>query len=321
MGYLGKKLGLFLQLIKVEQTLFAFPFAYVGAFLAAGTLSSSIAVSQSSGAAAHNLSPGLGSLPLLTAFGATLPSLQQLLWITLAMVGARTAGMSLNRLIDREIDARNPRTRERALPRGLLSPLSVGIVAFLSLFLLGLSAYRLNPLCLALSPLAALLLFLYSYTKRYTWLTHFFLGLTWAAAPIGGWVAVTGTLSLPPFILGFACIFWLAGFDIIYATQDYHFDREEGIFSIPQTFGIQRALILARYFHLVTFLSLTALGIFLHLGVIYFTGLFLVLCLLTYEHLTVSPSDLSRVNQAFFVTNASISIIYTSFTLGDLILP
>lgn len=274
----------FLEMIKVEHTLFALPFAYTGAYLA-----------------------GNGRLSLL-----------QLLWITLAMISARTAGMCLNRLIDQDLDAVNPRTQNRALPQKLLKKSAVWVVVGISISLLVGAAALLNPLCLRLSPLAVLLLLLYSYLKRFTWLCHLGLGLVLACAPVGGWLAVAGSFSWIPIVLGGAVLFWLAGFDILYACQDYEFDRQIGLFSIPRRFGISSALWISSWFHGIAFFLFALTGILADLSWPYGIGLMLVAGLLVYEHTVVTPNNLSRVNQAFFQANALISVILLIATLTGL---
>ncbi len=281
-----KKVLITLEMVKIEHTIFALPFALLGAFLAA-----------------HGL-----------------PSPAQIGWILLAMVGARSAAMAFNRLVDLPYDARNPRTANRALPRNLLS--ASFVVFFIVVFSTALvfAAYMLNRLTFMLSPVALAIIFLYSYTKRFTWLTHMFLGLSLACAPIGAWIAVRGDLRLAPLVLGLAVILWVAGFDIIYSCQDVEFDSKELLYSIPRRFGVAVALWISAILHLV---MIAVLGLlFLHegLGVISLAGLCLVAILLAYEHSLVRPSDLSRVNAAFFTVNGWISVLLFVTTSLDLIL-
>jgi 4-hydroxybenzoate polyprenyltransferase len=275
----------YLELVKFEHTIFALPFAYLGAILA----------------------------------DKNVPSFRFWFWITLAMVGARTAGMSLNRFIDRFQDAKNPRTANRALPKGIIRVSHVWFLAIGSILLLLLSSYKLNLLCLMLSPVAIGLLFLYSYMKRWTAFTHLGLGLVLACAPVGGWIAVKGHFNLAPLILAGAVLFWVAGFDIIYACQDIDYDRKEGLRSIPAALGIGRALWVSRAFHLLTFSLLLIPGFLLGLGKFYWFGLFLVAGLLIYEHSIVSGKDLSRVNESFFVVNGCISMILFLTSLLEVI--
>lgn len=279
-----KDLRLFLEMIKFEHTIFALPFAYTGAFLA-----------------------GRGEVSWVKLF-----------LIMVAMTTARTAGMGLNRLIDKEIDFANPRTATRALPAGLLGSRTVWKMVAVSLMIFIASCAALNKLCLLLSPVALFILFLYSYLKRYTWLCHFGLGLLLACAPIGGWIAVAGHFSWIPIVLGSAMIFWLAGFDILYACLDVDFDRKFGIHSIPERFGITKALWLSAFFHLITFIFLAMTGILAGLGWPYHIGLILIGLLLIYEHLLVTPGDLSRINRAFFQANAVISLLVFVATLTSL---
>jgi len=278
------KLKIFFNMIKFEHTIFALPFAYLGAFLAAGGL----------------------------------PEWAQLFWITLAMIGARTAAMSLNRLIDRHIDALNPRTADWALPRGLVSIYEVWIYTALSFGLLFYAAFQLNLLCVKLLPLAVFILLIYSYTKRWTWACHFFLGLADAMAPVGAWVAIKASIDMPAVILGLGMGSWVAGFDIVYACQDYDFDRSHGIKSIPARFGKGNALVIARLLHIFAVAMLILLGLVLNLDFIYFTGITISALILLYEHRIVSPCDLSRVNIAFLNSNAYLSVLMFVFTILSL---
>ncbi|MDP4161419.1 MAG: UbiA-like polyprenyltransferase, partial [Bacillota bacterium] len=221
------KLRVFFEMIKIEHTLFALPFAYLGAFLAAEGL----------------------------------PPASKLLWITLAMIGARTAAMSLNRVIDRHIDARNPRTAQRALPAGQLRVKEVYLYTVLSFLLLGYSAYKLNLLALMLMPIAVFFLVLYPYTKRFTWTCHLVLGISLGLAPAGAWIGVNGHWALTPVLLGLGVMSWVAGFDVVYACQDVEFDRKEGLHSIPAIFGVQRGLEISAFLHIVAPLFFIAVGV------------------------------------------------------------
>ncbi len=276
----------FIDLVRFEQTIFALPFAYLGVIVAAGKI----------------------------------PSFSVWLWVTLAMFGARTAGMSLNRIIDREIDTKNPRTKDRLLPSGKITGTSVWLITFISLALLVFSSWMLNPLCFKLSPIAVALLWFYSYCKRFTWTTHLILGLVESAAPIGGWLAVTGTWSITPFFLGAAIIFWMTGLDIIYACQDYEFDRKEHLYSIPAVFGLDNALYISSFSHMLTVFFLLMFGIIAKLGPIYYIGLAVTSFLFIYEHSLVNPKDLTHVDRAFFTVNGWISIVILLFTIGDVLL-
>jgi 4-hydroxybenzoate polyprenyltransferase len=272
----------FLEAIKFEHTVFALPFAYVAMVLAADGW----------------------------------PGWHVLVWVTLAMVGARTLAMSVNRLADRLIDAANPRTAGRHLPTGLLTPPQVTVAALLAAGLLLLSAWMLNPLCLALSPLAVLFLVGYSYTKRFTWLSHWILGFTDGIAAAGGWIAVRAAFDPPIYVLWFALTVWIAGFDLIYACQDVDFDRRHRLHSLPARFGISAALLTARVCHALTIAAFVLLGLQMGLGVLYWLGVLLVAGLLVYEHSLVSPGDLSRLDVAFFNVNGYIAVILFLSVLG-----
>jgi 4-hydroxybenzoate polyprenyltransferase len=237
------------------------------------------------------------------------PGRRVVLWVTLAMVGGRTLAMSVNRLADRFLDARNPRTAGRHLPAGLLTPGQVAAAAAASAALLFVSAWRLNPLCLALAPLAAIFLIGYSYTKRFTWLSHWILGFTDGIAAAGGWIAVRGAFDPPVFVLWFALTVWIAGFDLIYACQDVEFDRAIGLYSFPARFGIGPALRAARACHALTVVAFVGLGWMAGLGWPYWLGVVAVAGLFVYEHSLVSPTDLSRLDIAFFNVNGYIAVI------------
>jgi 4-hydroxybenzoate octaprenyltransferase (EC 2.5.1.-) len=228
--------------------------------------------------------------------------------VTLAMVGARTMAMALNRLIDWPIDALNPRTKDRHLPRGLVKPWETLFLALLGLALLVYAGLSLNPLTARLLPVAVFFLTVYSYTKRFTWLCHYVLGLTIGAAAAGGWIAVTGSFAPTAYWLWAGVALWIAGFDILYATQDYAFDRAHGVRSIPARFGIPLALGIARVSHALAWLALLLAGVSYGAGPFYFLGLFLVGGLLLYEHRLVSPEDLSQVDRAFFQANVGVSL-------------
>ncbi len=265
----------FLDAIKFEHTVFALPFAYIAMVLAADGW----------------------------------PGGHVVLWVTLAMAGARTLAMSVNRLADRFIDAANPRTAGRHLVTGLLTPVQVGTAAAGSAALLFISAWMLNPLCLLLSPLAVLFLVGYSYTKRFTWLSHWILGFTDGIAAAGGWIAVRAAFDAPVFVLWFALTVWIAGFDLIYACQDVDFDRAAGLYSVPARFGIKATLDLARLCHFLTLAAFSALGWMMGLGVLYWAGVLVVGALFVYEHSLVSPRDLTRLDLAFFNVNGYIAVI------------
>ena len=274
------------RMIKFSHSVFALPFAFSGAALAALEV----------------------DISLIHVF-----------WIAVAMVGARSAAMGFNRLVDRDVDAANPRTAARELPRGLISPGAVRVLIAISSAALVLAAWQLNPLCFALSPVALGIVFFYSYTKRFTWATQFFLGLALSVAPIGAWIAITGRPDAGILLLAGAVLAWVSGFDIIYACQDLAFDRAHGIYSIPQRFGVRRGLAIARVLHAVSFLLMAAVGVRFGLGTIYTAGLVVVAGLMVYEHSLVKPDDLSRLGVAFMNANAAISTVFFAFTLGDVL--
>ncbi|QWR77409.1 UbiA family prenyltransferase [Candidatus Magnetomonas plexicatena] len=276
-----KRTGLYLSMIKFSHSVFALPFAFTSGVLASGGI----------------------------------PSGRQILWITVAMISARSAAMGLNRIADRKIDALNPRTKNREIPAGVvkLTEATVFTALFSALFVL--SAYMLNPLCFKLSPLVLAVLFFYSYTKRFTWSSHLFLGIAISGAPLGAWIAIRGDVSISILPLVFAVVFWLAGFDILYALQDVNFDKTHGLYSIPQRFGIKKAITLSRVFHLFTFILLALTGVFFNMGIFYFIGIAVVAVLLIYEHLLVKPDDLSKLDMAFFNINGYISVTVFVFVL------
>lgn len=278
-------------MIKFEHTIFALPFAFLGAVLGSFVMDSS-----------------------------PWPSLSQLFWITLAMVGARSAAMALNRLIDQVIDAKNPRTSTRAIPAGLLGVKEVYLFVIGSFVLLFFSAYMLNPLAVILLPIAVFFLIFYSYTKRFTWACHFALGIAIGLAPLGGWVGATGTLHWEALVLFLAVALWTAGFDIIYATQDVEFDRKAKLYSIPSYFGIRKALHISRACHALTLIFLIILYFITPLSWIYLLGCLVAAGILLYEHSLVKHDDLSKVDMAFFAMNGILSVILFIFTIGDLLL-
>lgn len=271
-----QKLQTTLAMIKFEHTLFALPFAFLGAVLAANGL----------------------------------PTLWQIVWITLAMVGARSAAMTFNRIADREIDAKNPRTSGRELPAGKLSVEFAWVFLITSVAVFLLAAWMLNWLTFALSPVALIVVLGYSYAKRFTSLAHLFLGAALAISPSAAWIAVRGTLDDPlPFLLSLFVLMWTAGFDVLYACQDHEFDRKAGLQSIPARFGIKNSLWIARLFHAQAFVVLLFLYLISGLGVVALIGVGAVAALLIYQHRLIKPTDLSRMNAAFFTTNAFVSVI------------
>lgn len=235
---------------------------------------------------------------------------EKLLWVIVAMVGARSAAMGFNRWIDAEIDAKNPRTAMRELPRGALSKSQVLAFVVVASATLVLAAWRLNPLCFALSPVALFVVFGYSYTKRFTMLSHFVLGLSLAIAPVGAWLAVRGQFELTPVPMSLAVLFWVGGFDILYSCQDVDFDRAESLHSIPARLGVLRALLVARISHVLAILSLVAVALVEPLHSSYFVGLLLIAALFLYEHSLVRADDLSKIDAAFFTVNGWIGLLY-----------
>ncbi|MGD0844054.1 MAG: 4-hydroxybenzoate octaprenyltransferase [Geobacteraceae bacterium] len=279
------RIKIFLEMIKFAHTVFALPFAFTGAFLAARGL----------------------------------PTFYQTFWIVMAMVGARTAAMGLNRIIDAEIDAKNPRTSNRAIPAGLIGKGTVFFFVFLGLLLMFYAAHRLNPLCLYLAPLILFFLVLYSYCKRFTALSHIVLGICIAFAPLGAWVAIQGKVGLPAVLLAGGVVFWLAGFDTLYALQDLEFDRSHGLHSIPVRLGVTGSLWVARIFHLIMMGFLAALYATMNLGPFYLTGLGITAALIFYEHWLLRNGDLKKLDMAFFNMNGYISITICVFTLIDVL--
>lgn len=273
-------------MIKWEHSVFALPFALCGAMLAARGL----------------------------------PAYWQLAWIVVAMIAARSAAMAFNRLADADLDAANPRTATRALPAGLLSRRFVAAFVLASSALLVLAASRLNRMALLLSPVALALLLLYSYTKRFTRWSHLVLGLALGAAPAAAWIAVRGALDPRILILTAAVTCWVGGFDVLYACQDYDFDRRAGLHSIPRYLGIRGALLAARLLHALMLALLLALVAAFHLGLLAVAGVAAVALLLGYEHSLVRADDLSRLNAAFFTMNGVISVVFFLFVAGDLLL-
>jgi 4-hydroxybenzoate polyprenyltransferase len=245
-------------------------------------------------------------------------------WVVIAMVGARSAAMGFNRLADRKFDALNPRTRHWELPRGTVKIHEAVILTVAASLLFIYAAYQLNAVCFLLSPIALVIVFFYSVTKRFTWASHLFLGLALSIAPIGAWLAVARPpIALAdlatPLLLGLAVLFWLAGFDVIYSLQDREFDLKQGLYSIPARFGVARALRLSSFFHCCTVIALALVGTSARMGIIYWLGVAGVSAILFWEHRIVKPHDLSRVNRAFFDLNAYVSIGYLLTTVGDII--
>jgi len=281
-----RSIGTTLEMIKWEHSVLTLPFGLTGAVLAARGI----------------------------------PNLHTSMWIIVALVAARSAAMAFNRLADATIDAANPRTRIRALPAGKLSKSFVGWFVVVTSAILVLAAYELNPLAFYLSPVALGIVFLYSFTKRFTRWSHVALGLAMATAPVAAWIAVRGALDPRILILAGAVVFWGAGFDILYSCQDYEVDCASGVHSVPKAFGIAASLNIARVFHLITVLLLAWMVVAFGLGKIAVVGVVFVALLLIYEHSLVKHDDLSRVNAAFFTMNGLVSMAFLFFIAGDLLL-
>jgi 4-hydroxybenzoate polyprenyltransferase len=277
------KLKALLENIEFANSIYALPFAYMGAILAARGL----------------------------------PTWHDLLWITVAMVGARSAALALNRVIDLEIDKRHPRFTERPMVTGVITVAEMIGFTLLSFTLLLVAAWNLNPLCVKLLPLGILPLTAYSYMKRISWTCHLVLGVALAAAPVGAWIAVTGTVELPAILLGGAIMMWIAGFDIIYGSLDIDFDRANGLHSIPARFGLVNGLRISTGLHVLCIMLLMSVGVVYKLGIFYYIGVALAAVVLIYQHTIVTPNDLSRVNGKFFLKNGLVSIFIFVLTLID----
>ena len=277
----------YFSLVKISHTIFSIPFAMIGFFLA--------------------IRENVKSIDFIILF-----------LVILCVFFARNAAMGFNRYIDREFDQKNPRTALREIPRAIISPRSALLFVILNSVLFIITTAFINPLCLILSPVALLVVLGYSFTKRFTYLSHVFLGLGLALAPIGAYLAVTGEFALLPLLFSFCVLFWVAGFDIIYALQDIEFDRDENLKSIPVTMGARNSLILSAFFHLIALSMLIAAGIIGPFNLVYWIGLVIFTVLITYQHLIVKPSDFSRVNLAFATLNGIASVLFACFVIADL---
>jgi 4-hydroxybenzoate polyprenyltransferase len=276
----------FASLVKIEHTVFALPFAYIGALLAVNEV----------------------------------PSGHDLLWITVAMVGARSLAMGINRVVDAEIDAHNPRTATRELPAGLLSRTQVVVFCAVALAVYLLACFQLDPIVRWLWPIPLIGFVVYPYLKRFTWLSHLWLGVVDGLAPLGGWVAVTGQLPWEAWALGAAVAVWIAGFDLFYSLFDREVDLAQGLQSVAARFGVEGVFWGARLLHALTLLLLVAVGLGLDVGVFYWLGVVVVGVLLAYEHSLVRPNDLRRLDAAFFTVNGVISVVFFLFVLADVTL-
>jgi 4-hydroxybenzoate polyprenyltransferase len=273
----------FASLVKIEHTVFALPFAYIGALLCRRAI----------------------------------PSAHDLVWITIAMVGARSLAMTINRAVDAEIDAQNPRTAMRELPAGLLSRAQVAMFGALALALYLLACFQLDPIVRWLAPIPIIGFVVYPYLKRFTWLSHFWLGAVDGLAPVGAWVAITGRLPWEAWALGAAVAAWIAGFDLFYSLFDRQVDLEQGLHSVSARFGVEGAFRGARTLHVATVALLAAVGLGLQLGWLYWLGVVVVALLLAYEHALVRPDDLRRLDAAFFTVNGAISVAFFAFVLAE----
>ncbi len=279
-----KKTKTLLDMIKFEHTLFAIPFAIIAMMLAANFI----------------------------------PTLYQMFWILIALTFARTVAMLWNRIVDAKIDSRNPRTKNRAIPKGLVSIQSAMVMLLISCIVFVFSAYMLNRLSFILSFPALLVVFLYSYLKRFTWLSHFVLGFVDAMAPAGAWIAIRGNLPFSIMLLSLAVILWVGGFDILYSLMDMDFDRKENLFSIPVVFGVKKAIFLSRLMHTLMVVSLVVFGLIYPMHALYFAGIIFVIMLLVYEHRLIKPDDFSKVEKAFYETNIGVSGIMLFFSALDI---
>lgn len=275
------------RMVKFSHTIFALPFALSATVLAARD---------------HGITLG------------------QILAILFAMVGARTAAMGWNRLIDRHIDAKNPRTAQRELPTGQVSVTAAALLTLFSVIVFLVAAAWLGPLCLWLSPIVLILILGYSYTKRFTWLCHLVLGLAIGIAPIAAWIAIRGELAAPAIWLMIAVATWISGFDILYALADEGFDKQAGLYSIPVRFGVSRSLVISALLHLGTLVALVSVGVSAQLGSVYFVGVALIGAVFVWEHSLVRPRDLSRLNVAFFNLNGYVALIYFMATFAEVML-
>lgn len=286
MGSISRKIKTYGELVMFSHTLFSLPFAMIALLIAADGL----------------------------------PEVRVLFWIMVCLFAGRNGANALNRLVDQKFDAMNPRTRSRHMPRGIVKPFEVLLITGLCYVLFVFGAYQINTLCFLLSPIALVLFTVYSFTKRFTWLCHVVLGITCAGAPVGAWIAVTESFGWVPFLLGAVVTLWVAGFDIIYGTQDIDFDRQTGLFSIPARFGLNGALLIARLFHLTMLVLLVFVGVLSGLGVIYYIGVAISAALLLIEHGIIDPGHRVKMNIAAYHINQMISMILLAATTLDLYL-
>ncbi|MGE5676663.1 MAG: UbiA-like polyprenyltransferase [Pseudomonadota bacterium] len=281
-----QKIKTYGNLVMFSHTIFSLPFAFISMLIAAN------------------------GMPRLSVF----------FWIAVAFLGARTGANAINRVIDKDIDARNPRTASRHIPSGAVKSYEVIILTAVSFLFLAIAAYMLNPLCFMLLPAAIFLFILYSYTKRFTWACHIVLGIISGGAPVGAWIAVTGSFAWTPFVIGAANALWVSGFDIIYGSQDVDFDKKEGLYSIPSVFGVKNALLISTLFHTAAVMILIYVYFIANMSWLYLTGLAIVIWLLYKEHTMVSPANLSNVNLASYSINQLVSIVFLIFSTADIFL-
>jgi 4-hydroxybenzoate polyprenyltransferase len=279
-----QKIKTYGNLVMFSHTIFSLPFAFVSMLIAAD------------------------GMPHLSVF----------FWIAIAFLGARTGANAINRFIDKDIDAKNPRTANRHMPSGIVKNYEVIAITAVSFLALALAAYMLNPLCLMLLPVAIFLFLLYSYTKRFTWACHIVLGVISGGAPVGAWIAVTGRFAWTPFIIGAANALWVSGFDIIYGSQDVDFDKKEGLYSIPSVFGVKNALLISTLFHIAAVAILIFVYFVANMSWLYLVGLVIVAWLLYKEHTMVSPTNLTNVNIASYSINQLVSIMFLIFSVADI---
>ncbi len=260
-----------------------------------------------------------GLIAMIFAYG-TIPPLKTFFWILVALLSARNGANAFNRIADRKIDGKNPRTSDRHLPTGKIKLAEAYGLTIFCFLLMGVAAYMLNLLCLILLPFAIGIFIFYSYSKRLTWLCHYILGVACGGAPVGAWIAITGSIDFLPLALGASVCFWIAGFDIIYATQDIEFDRQEKLYSVPAKFGFNNALIIAKLSHVISLIFLAGVPVFIDLGIIYYIGVFIIGLLLIVEHYNVNPKNTKKMKFVSYSINQMISIVFFVFTMADFFL-
>jgi 4-hydroxybenzoate polyprenyltransferase len=302
---------MFAELVKFEHSIFALPFAYIAAIYAAASMDPLVPEAS--------VAPTLPANAWVTVEG--WPTISAMVWITVAMVTARAFAFVVNRAVDKEIDARNPRTAGRAVPAGLVKAWELWLFSAITLAIFLVAVWQLHPITRWLWPIVLAAFLVYPYTKRFTWLCHYWLGMCLGLAPVGAWTAITGDPLAPPaYVLGVAVMLWTAGFDIIYATQDIECDRRDGVHSVPADFGVAQGLLFTRLSHIVAVLLLVGFGSMVVAGWPWYVGVAIAAALLVYENAIVSADDLSRVNAAFFTVNGIIAIVVFTGALADRLL-